>query len=60
MTRRAEDLILNRDQVIVPIMRYRHLVVVADEVEGFRLDALGRVNLAEVSLRSADDGATAD
>lgn len=50
LSRRAEDLILNRDQAIVPIMRYRNMQVVDEQVEGYRLDAMGRANLAEVSL----------
>jgi peptide/nickel transport system substrate-binding protein/oligopeptide transport system substrate-binding protein len=50
LSRRAEDLILNRDQVIVPILRYRNLQVVDERVQGYRLDAMGRANLAETSL----------
>ncbi len=50
LSRRAEDIILNRDQVIVPIMRYRHAQVVDERVIGYRLDPMGRPNLAEVSL----------
>jgi oligopeptide transport system substrate-binding protein len=54
LNRQAEDLILNRDQAIVPIMRYRHLLVVDDAVQGFRVDSLGHVNLAEVRLRAVE------
>jgi ABC-type transport system substrate-binding protein len=48
--RRVEDIVLERDQVVVPLMRYHHAHVVSDRVEGFRMDPLGRVNLAEVTL----------
>jgi oligopeptide transport system substrate-binding protein len=51
LSRRAEDLILNRDIAIVPLFRYRNAHVVDGRVHGFRLDAMGRANLAEVSLR---------
>jgi oligopeptide transport system substrate-binding protein len=51
LSRRAEDLVLNRDQVIIPLLRYRHTQVVDERVQGYRLDAMGRANLAEVSLR---------
>jgi oligopeptide transport system substrate-binding protein len=50
LLRQAEDLVVNRDQVVVPIMWYRHSTVVAEEVEGFRLDAMGYANLHEVTL----------
>jgi oligopeptide transport system substrate-binding protein len=46
----AEEQIVNRDQVVVPLMRYRHNRVVAAEVEDFRLDALGYANLHEVTV----------
>jgi oligopeptide transport system substrate-binding protein len=48
---RAETIIL-RDQAIVPIMGYRHRVVVSDRLEGFVLNALGLPNIAEVRVRS--------
>lgn len=50
--RRAEDLILNRDQAVVPLLFYRHQHVVAERVEGLRLDPLGRVPFHEVRLRA--------
>lgn len=54
LSRRAEDLILDRDQAAVPLFFYMHEIVVSDRVEGFRTDAFGRVNLAEVTLATAD------
>lgn len=51
LLRQAEDRIINRDQVVVPIMRFRHNHVVSEEVEGFRLDAMGNANLHRVTLR---------
>jgi oligopeptide transport system substrate-binding protein len=50
VTRRAEDLVLDRDQVVVPLFRYRHSVVVDERVTDLRIDPLGRVNLHEVGL----------
>jgi ABC-type oligopeptide transport system substrate-binding subunit len=46
----AEDLILARDQAIVPIMTYRHRAVASDRLEGFRLDPLGIPDLTSVRI----------
>ncbi len=45
---RAEDLALDRDQAIVPLLTFRHAAVVTDRFEGFALSPLGLPNLAEV------------
>lgn len=45
---RAEDLALNRDQAIVPLLTFRHAAIVSDRFEGFSLSPLGLPNLAEV------------
>jgi oligopeptide transport system substrate-binding protein len=50
LLRRAENLVLERDQAVVPLMFYRHAHVVSDRVEGFRMNPLGRVNLVDVTL----------
>lgn len=50
LSRRAEDLILNRDQAIVPLLHYRNTQVVDRRVRGYRLDAMGRPNLHEITL----------
>ena len=52
----VEDLALNRDQAIVPVMTLRHAAVVSDRVEGLVLDPLGGVNLHEARL--VDESAT--
>lgn len=52
--RRAEDLILERDQAVVPLLFYRHQRVVSEEVGGFALNPLGYANLHSVSLRAVD------
>lgn len=49
--RRAEDLLLQRDQAVVPLFFYRHQLVVADRVVGFALNPMGLVDLHRVLLR---------
>lgn len=44
----AEDLALDRDQAIIPLLTFRHAAVVSDRFEGFALNPLGLPNLAEV------------
>jgi oligopeptide transport system substrate-binding protein len=50
----AERLAVGRDQVVVPLFNYRHRAVVSDRVQDFRLDAMGRANLHEVTLGAPD------
>jgi ABC-type transport system substrate-binding protein len=47
---RAEDLAIDRDQAIVPLLTFRHAAVVSDRFSGFALDPMGLPNLAEVRL----------
>ena len=47
----AEQQVVDRDQVVVPLIFYRHQLVVDDRVEGFVLDPMGLTNLEEVRLR---------
>lgn len=49
--RQAERRIL-ADAPVLPLLWYRHWWVVADDVEGFRMSAFGRVDLAAVERRS--------
>lgn len=48
--RRVERVALD-DQVVVPVVGLRDAVVVADRVEGLRVDLFGRVNLTQIELR---------
>jgi oligopeptide transport system substrate-binding protein len=48
----AEDLAVDRDQVVVPLFRMRHRLVVSDRVDGLRLDPMGRVDFTAVRMRS--------
>jgi oligopeptide transport system substrate-binding protein len=48
----VEDLVLGRDQVIVPLFTYHHRFVAATRVENLYLSPFGLVNLAEITLRS--------
>lgn len=50
LVRQAEERIVNRDQAVIPIMRFRHNRVVSDDVSGFRLDPMGYANLHEVTV----------
>lgn len=49
--RRAEALVVDRDQVVVPILFFRHQRVVSDRVSGFVLNPMGLPNLEQVHLR---------
>jgi oligopeptide transport system substrate-binding protein len=48
--REAEDLVLNRDQVIVPLVTLRHRAVVSERVDGLVHGPMGTTNLAEVRV----------
>ncbi|HEY8340122.1 MAG TPA: ABC transporter substrate-binding protein [Egibacteraceae bacterium] len=52
----AEDRVIDRDQVVVPLFTYRHRLVVGDRVRGLRVDPFGRPDWALITLR--DTGAT--
>lgn len=52
----AEDLVVDRDQVVVPLFTYRHRLVVSDRVRGLRVDPFGRPDWTGVTLRT--DAAT--
>lgn len=45
---RAEDLALDRDQALVPLLTFRHSAVVSDRFEGFTLTPLGLPDLSRV------------
>lgn len=53
---RAEDIALNRDQAIIPLLTFRHTAVVSERFEGFVLNTAGQANLAEVRPVAAVDG----
>ena len=50
LLQQAEDLVLDRDQAIVPLFTYRLDLVVSERLENFRVDPLGRVDLSTVRL----------
>jgi oligopeptide transport system substrate-binding protein len=52
--REVEAIVLDRDQVIVPVVSYRLRSVVSDRVVGLRLSPMGVPNLAEVRVQPAD------
>jgi peptide/nickel transport system substrate-binding protein/oligopeptide transport system substrate-binding protein len=58
--RRVEDIVLNRDQVVVPILFYRHQRVVSDRVVGFTVNPMGLVELHRVQLRHDPQDASDD
>lgn len=51
LLRRVEDIALNDDHVVVPVVSYRHAVVAAETVSGLRYGPFGLVNLTELSLQ---------
>lgn len=51
--RQAEDLALDRDQAIIPLLTFRHAAVVSDRFEGFAVSPLGLPNMAEVAPATA-------
>lgn len=56
LLRRVEGLVVNRDAVVVPVVTYRHAVVIADTVTSMRYDAFGDTDLEQLRLRASVDG----
>ncbi|HUG86495.1 MAG TPA: ABC transporter substrate-binding protein [Euzebya sp.] len=50
LLRRVEDIALNRDQVLVPVVSYRHAIVASSQVRNLRYGPFGLLNLTEVVL----------
>ena len=48
--REAEDLILGRDQAVIPVASFRRRTVVADRVHNLVYSAMGTANLAEARI----------
>ncbi len=48
LLRRVEEIVVNRDQVIVPVVTSRLAVVVGEDVTGVRVDPFGGVDLTTV------------
>ena len=48
LLRRVEEIVVNRDQVIVPVVTSRLAVVVSEDVTGVRVDPFGGVDLTTV------------
>lgn len=51
----VEELALDRDQAVIPLVAYRHRLVVAPRVGGLAYGAMRNVDLADVTL-GADEG----
>lgn len=50
LLRRVEDIALNRDQVVVPVVSYQHAMVASDQVRNLRYSPFGLLNLTELIL----------
>lgn len=50
LLRRVEDIALNDDQVVIPLVSYRHAVVAAEDVRDLRYGPFGLLNLTELAL----------
>lgn len=50
----AEELVLDRDQAVVPLVSYHHGMVASERVEGLRHSPMGTTNLAEVRIVEDD------
>lgn len=50
LLRRVEDIALNRDHVVIPVVTYRHAMVASDQVQNLRYGPFGLVNLTDLVL----------